>query len=447
MALLNSSQKAPLTLFEYEAREYEWTDRDLVALAHLQRVTGVEVLRATVTGGKRVLQATQHIGVFRFGQTIVQVLPKIYQLHTAELRPDQEQEATRNLLFLLHYALQLPIREYMLAPLSRQNHDWFEGLIALFTAHLLEEWQCGPYRHYQEVENELPLLKGKLNINNHLRHPESRHRFPVTYDEFTADVPLNCVFRFVVERLWSITHDANNRLRLGRLRQWMEEITLLPAMDVSDTSTIVITRLNQRFAALLELARLFLDKGALKLNMGDISTYAFVIDMNQLFESFLTNFICRHRHEILPSSLQQCELRPQSQGIVRHLANQVGSGRAIFHLKPDVVLYDKACDCFPLLIDMKYKRLNNANGTMGVSREDFYQMYAYAHRYHCPRVLLLYPQTVWLPEPIYQPFALIGHENVIIAATIDMRADLQRREEQQKLKDTLKFLLRSEEDI
>src|SRR6185312_14217485 len=35
MALLNSSQKAPLTLFEHEAREYEWTDRDLGELITL----------------------------------------------------------------------------------------------------------------------------------------------------------------------------------------------------------------------------------------------------------------------------------------------------------------------------------------------------------------------------------------------------------------------------
>jgi 5-methylcytosine-specific restriction enzyme subunit McrC len=441
---MNITHNISLTLFEHEAKEYRWTDLDLVELAKLSQMAGVEVLRATVIGGQRVLQATQHIGVFCFRQTIVQVLPKIYRSSTIEMRPTQEREATQNLLFLLSYAMELPVREYGLAPLTDQQQDWFEGLISIFAMHLLEEWQRGPYRHYQEIKDTLPLLKGKLDVASQLRHPEARHRFTVTYDEYTADVPLNRVFRFVVERLWHITRNANNKRHLARLRQWMEEITLQPQMAVSDTKTIVLTRLNQRFASLLELARLFLDHGALQLSLGNTSTYAFVIDMNQLFESFLTNFICRHQREILPLSLQQCELRPQSVGMVRYLATHLTSGKNVFRLKPDLVIYDRMHDCFPLLIDMKYKRIANKDPVIKIASDDFYQMFAYAQRYHCRHVLLLYPQTVDLSEPIYQPFALTGYEKVIVVATVDLCKDLQRKEEQQKLKDTLRSLLRLE---
>jgi 5-methylcytosine-specific restriction enzyme subunit McrC len=350
----------------------------------------------------------------------------------------------RNLLYLLQYALHVPIREYSLAPLSQHHQDWFEGLISLFATHLLEEWQRGPYRQYQEMKDDLPFLKGKLDINQQLRHPERKHRFSITYDEFTVDIPLNRVFRFVVERLLHITQDAENKLRLDRLRQWMEEVTLLPKITLGDAHLIVMTRLNQRFAPLLELACLFLDHGALQLTTGDLSTYAFVLDMNQLFELFTTSFICHHRYEILPPTLQQCELRPQSHSIVRYLATNPSNGKALFHLKPDLVIYDKECDRFPLLVDMKYKRLTNTNKALGVSRDDFYQMYAYAHRYHCPHILLLYPQTAALSESLHQSFDLVGYEKAIVAATIDIRIDLQRKEEQQKLIDTLKFLLISE---
>ena len=254
---MSITRNVSLTLFEHEIREYSWTDRDLVELAKLSQMAGVEVLRATVVGGQRVLQATQHIGVFCFRQTAVQVLPKMYRSRTMETRPMQEREATQNLFFLLHYAMQLPMREYGPASLTDQHQDWFEGLISIFATHLLEEWQRGPYRHYQEVKDTLPLLKGKLDVVSQLRHPEVRHRFTVTYDEYAADVPLNRVFRFVVERLCRITRNAQNKRRLARLQQWMEEITLLPQMTVSDTKTIIMTRLNQRFASLLELARLF----------------------------------------------------------------------------------------------------------------------------------------------------------------------------------------------
>lgn len=429
------------TLFEHETKEFDWTDRDLIALEQVSRVTGQEILHATIRHGKRVLQATQYVGVFRFGNTSVQVLPKIYQSSLQETEPNYQQEATRNLLYLLNYTLQLPIREYEIASLAWQKQDWFELLLHLFTVHLLEEWQRGAYCSYQEIEDELPALKGKWRISNHLRHPERRHLFAVTYDEFVVNNPLNRVFRFVVERLWQITSNALTRQRLGSLRQWMEDVTLLPTVTITDANIITITRLNQRFAPLLELAKLFLEKSTLQLATGEISTFAFVFDMNQLFESFLINFIRRHSNEILPSTLQMCELLPQSRGASLFLATRIDTNVSAFRLKPDLAFYNRASDSFPLLIDMKYKRLTSQTGTSDISQDDFYQMYAYAQRYQCSCVLLLYPQTIELLEPLCRRFALREHEKMIVAATVDMRVNLNRKEEQQELKNRLKRIL------
>jgi 5-methylcytosine-specific restriction endonuclease McrBC regulatory subunit McrC len=77
------------------------------------------------------------------------------------------------------------------------------------------------------------------------------------YDEFTADNSLNRVFRFVTERLRLLTRDNSNRQMPGELRQWMEEVRLLPHVTVAEASTSILTRLNQRYAPLLNLARLF----------------------------------------------------------------------------------------------------------------------------------------------------------------------------------------------
>jgi 5-methylcytosine-specific restriction enzyme subunit McrC len=407
----------------------------------------VDVLQATILNGKHAFKAAQHVGVFRFDNTTVQILPKIYRSSSTGSRQGNEQVASRNLLYLLNYALHLPIREFPIAPLGEQSQDWFELLISLFTKHLMEEWQRGPYLQYQEIDDELPVLKGKWRINDQLRHPERKHTFAVSYDEFVVDIPLNRVFRFVVERLWRITRNAHTRDQLESLRQWMEDITLLHTMTLADTATIVITRLNQRFAPLLELARLFLDKSALQLTAGETSTFSFVIDMNQLFESFLANFICRHRDDILPPFLQVCELLPQSQSAPYYLATHIDTGKAVYRLKPDLAFYNKTINHFPLLLDMKYKQLTNSTITSDISQDDFYQMYAYAHRYQCPCVLLLYPQTAELSEPLSRRFALTGSEKAIIAVTVDIRGDLSRKEEQQKLKDRLKNILTSEGNL
>jgi len=169
-----------LTIFEHEYTEgFNWMERDCAMLERMRRATGVDILRPTVrAGGARELQAAEQVGVVRLGQRTVQILPKIYRSRGAS-ESTRAEEATRNLLHLLAHAGQLPVREHELAPLLNRGADWFEILTRLFAVHLLETWQRGAHRHYQAVEEELPVLKGKWLIAEQLRRPARRHRFAV----------------------------------------------------------------------------------------------------------------------------------------------------------------------------------------------------------------------------------------------------------------------------
>lgn len=428
----------PLTLFEHDTQPFAWDDQDLASLERLRRTTGVEVLRATTRRGERRLQAAQYVGAVRLRRQTVQILPKIYQAGAEVSEAERARQATHNLLHLLAEAGQVPIREHEVAPLLRQDRDWFEILTRLFASHLTEEWQRGAHRGYQGVEDDLPVLKGRWRIGEQLRRPARQHVFAVAYDEFTADNPLNRVFRFVVERLWRLTRDADNFRRLGELQQWMEEVTLLPTITVADASPALVSRLNQRYAPLLNLARLFLDGATLQLAADDLTTFAFVFDMNSLFETFVVNLVRRHREVVLPPELRPCDVLAQTAGAVRHLARTEDG--PVFKLKPDLAL--RLDGQFRLLLDAKYKRLNQADRDLGVAQDDFYQMHAYAHRYDCPRILLIYPQTADMPEPLHRRFELHSMPAVIQAATLDVRVDLGRPEGREGLKTELATILR-----
>src|SRR5439155_340219 len=117
-----------------------------------------------------------------------------------------------------------------------------------------------------------------------------------------------------VERLWSGTRNSENRQILGELRQWLDEVTLLPSLSASAASPALLTRLNRRLEPLLNLARLFLDGGIMQLAAGDLSAFAFVFDMNRVFEAFVVNFMRKYRHQILPPDLRECDLLPQTRG-------------------------------------------------------------------------------------------------------------------------------------
>ncbi len=437
-----------ITIFEHEPKPFDWTDRDLAALDRLGRTNSADILRPVVLDGRRALQATQHVGVVRLGNRTIQILPKIYRAGEAESEQKKTREATRNLLHLLSYARQLSIREQELASLLQQKSNWFEILTRLFATHLHEEWQRGAYRTYQTVDDILPVLKGRWRISDQLRRPQRKHLFSVTYDEFTADNALNRVFRFVVERLWSLTRDAGNRQVLGELRLWMEDVTLMPSITVEDARTMPMTRLNQRFAPLLNLACLFLDRSTLQLAVGNTHTFAFVFDMNALFEAFISGFILRCRDRILSSPLDTSTVLPQARGATLSLARW--QGHDLFRLKPDIA-FRLGKDRYPLLIDTKYKSLDPNKPTLGVSEGDLYQMHAYAHRYRCPRVLLLYPdmadmprphpETADMPQQLYRRFHLSKYHAAVDVATINVRVDLRTPSGHNSLINRLRLLL------
>lgn len=413
-----------LSLFEYELSSgFNWTDREQEAIAKLEKILGDRLFDLTIQNGDRELKARQYVGVFRLGDRTVEVLPKMYRSNYAA---SQKQEAVRNLLYMLEYTNQLSVKQYALSSLSQQDLDWFEILTRLFAMNLLEEWQRGAFRNYQSVSDTLPVLKGKWNLTEQLRRPERKHLFAVTFDEFTADNQLNRVLRYVVERLYQLTRNFHNRQMLHDLQQWMEEVTLLSKVNVEDLRLIPITRLNQRFEPLLNLARLFLENESLQLSSGNFQTFAFALDMNKLFEEFVISFISRHRQKILPTQLQDCELLPQSLRAVRYLAKT--SNQQVFQLKPDLVMRQKGD--FPLIMDTKYKRLKEGDRKLGVSQADFYQMYAYAQRYKCANVLLIYPQVVGMSE-LRARFDI--EDGTITAATIDLCGDLSKQEERDKL--------------
>ena len=425
-----------ITLFEHEAIAFDWTDHDVRRLDHLNRTLGADILRPTLVGTVRHLQAQQHVGVVRLGAQTIQVLPKIYRSEAITTERDRALAAMRNLFHLLSYAIRAPVRESGIASQGREPSDWFELLTRLFAQHLLDEWQRGAHREYQIIEETLPVLRGKWRISEQLRYPVSKHVFAIAHDEFMVDNPLNHVLRFVVERLWRLSRDGRNRRILAEIRYRMEQVTLLPSVTPDEADAIILTHLNARYAPLLNLARFFLRGWAPHLASGPASTFAFVVDMNQVFEAFIVNFICRHRTVILSDELQTADLLGQSVGAARYLAH-VG-GKQVFRLRPDLACREG--QQFPVLVDAKYKHLNPTEAGVGIAPTDFYQMYAYAHRYHSERVILLYPQTAEVATPLQRTFGLSDCEATIVAATVDLRGNLGSAETRLQLINRFKLL-------
>ncbi|MGC2236396.1 MAG: hypothetical protein WA584_09555 [Pyrinomonadaceae bacterium] len=429
-----------ITLYEHEYTEnFNWSEKDLLAVSKMNAEIGANVLSPVVRFGKREFKGSEQVGVVKFGNRSVQILPKIYRPNYSGNEEQIAREASRNLLKLLSYAGNFPFNESEMNSLLKQTNDWFEILIHLFATRLHGEWCKGAYRNYQVTRDEIPVLKGKWLISEQLKDPIRRTVFTVEYDEFSSDNPLNRILRFVVEKLFLFTSNARNKQTLSELRASLSEVTLLKQITKEDISAIKLTRINARFAPLLNLAKMFLENSSIQLSHGATETFSFVFDMNLLFENFIAEFIRRNKSAILEEALINCNIFQQGLGgNSLHLARS--EERDYFKLKPDIV-FRSTDGNFPLILDTKYKSLKREQGNLGISNDDFYQMHAYAHRYKSPRIVLLYPQTIEMSAPVRKTFRLHSGDINVKIATVNMQIDLNKHADRIALVNELKEIL------
>lgn len=118
--------------------------------------------------------------------------------------------------------------------------------------------------------------------------------------------------------------------------------------------------------------------------LGDDSGSALLFNMERLFEEVLGRRIRRECQKFAGRPLRVELQKPQ-----RSLAT---TG---FLLKPDITIEEGGR--VVAILDAKWKGLVPSEPNAGVSSGDAYQMNAYASRYRCNRLALIYPATLHCP--------------------------------------------------
>ena len=362
------------------------------------------VLTRTHGGG---LKAEQVVGVLAVPGKTLEILPKI----------DGEDGAVRKaLIHMLAVAHDLRVADGELASLDTQRRDLLELLIGLFSNRLLSAVRRGLPRRYIGHEDDLKLLRGRLNVTRQVTHLAARpDLLACRFDELSEDTPLNRVLKAAVWRLVRVARTAANARRLAELTARFEFVG-----DTPDPlrEPVRLDRTNTAFHDIHRLARLFLTGDWQSTTGGEATGFTLLFPMNELFEQFIG--------QSLERALGSGRVRLQDQkysALIDDTDKAAGNGKPkpLFNLKPDAVIETPAgatdppvaldtrwkrqstADGYrgrvrpgpPIVLDTKWKRLTpNEPGcerTLGVASSDVYQMLAYARAYGAGRLILLYP--------------------------------------------------------
>ena len=281
-----------LSVFEYgQVQPLTGTEKNL-----LDQLRGPRNERLFEVGWRET-RATSFVGVVQLPQTTFQVLPKMYRHEDAK-----EREATANLLFLLSYTRKLDVTEPEISRLTAQRAPFSEILFWVFAHRLWEAVHREVLRGYVTIEDRLAVLKGRWLVAAQAGRPDGwrRDRFDVAYDEFTEDNLPNRLFKATVHRLSRWSQWTDTRRHLTQLRAVFADVAdVTPQPHDFDQAGHWMLRHRRRaneghlYRPLLKLAQMFWTGTGPQPSPGRTETFAFLFDMNQLFEEFIAEFIRR----------------------------------------------------------------------------------------------------------------------------------------------------------
>lgn len=316
--------------------------------------------------------------------TVLEILPK-HSDHAGEA------DWARGLLRkMLPCALDLTTRNVSTASIELFKSPLSEWVMAQFLHSLDHLVKRGIRFDYVRVEEEQRFLRGQLDVVRQMRQPPGRqHFFQVRHDVFSPDRPENRLLKSALDKVCKHTQEAGNWRLSHELASLLAEI---PAStnQTGDFRAWRKDRLMAHYQQVKPWCQLVLGEHMPLALKGKSHGISMLFPMEKLFERYVANRLqaCLNLGAALNTQVSW-------ESLCKH------DGNDFFRLKPDLLLTHSEKSW---VLDTKWKRLDGILRThgdddgarkYGLSQSDFYQLFAYGHKYlgGTGDVVLIYPVT------------------------------------------------------
>ncbi len=254
--------------------------------------------------------------------------------------------------------------------------EFFERLAMVLARKVIDRTRKGLYRAYVTQEEDLPFVRGRIDVSASLRR-FGTVALPCRYQDHTADILEN---RILAWTLWRVIFSGLCTDRtlptLQKAYRGLKGIAGAVPCKACDCDSVYYNRLNADYRPLHALCRFFLEQTGPTHRDGDRRMLPFLVDMSRLFELFVAEWTRLHIGKTYLVQEQHI-LRP--------------GGMPNYQFRADMVIRDGESSKALCVVDTKYKNSDLPD------QADVAQVVAYAELAGCQHALLVYPKALGSP--------------------------------------------------
>lgn len=341
-----------------------------------------DVLHFIKIGYKRNVGETvtlkNYVGLIQMrGDYQIQILPKI------DFAVGEEDKTKQVFMKMLRSMKDFPSKVFTNANLKMDRMNLYEIFINMYLQKARQLMKRGIKSAYVSVEDNLTVYKGKLLVNQHIKHNLAhKERFYVGYDEYQVNRAENRLVKSTLLRLQKLTSSAENAKEIRQLLTAFELVEPSTNYD-KDFSKVTIDRNTKDYEMLMKWSKVFLKNKSFTTFSGTEAARSLLFPMEKVFEAY----VAKNMKKVFGRA--GWEVSAQDKG--HYLLNTLnGENHKRFALRPDLVVTRD--DGSIVILDTKWKSLiDDKRVNYGISQADMYQMYAYSKKYGTSEIWLLYP--------------------------------------------------------
>lgn len=350
------------------------------------------------------LKSNKFVGIVHFKNHTINLLPKIFYQESVSESAELP-VINAHILWWLSYCRRIKFPNYI-SGLGSEQSNFFEILIYLFSKYTRELLNGAIYQKYNQVEQELSYIKGRINFNAYINENLAKgrqHKINCIYDSFEIDNEFNQCVKFVCKILISATSDQQNKRFLKEILFLLDEVSDV-AISAEQCKRIQFNPIFSSFETIRNYCTLFLENSVSFNYKNDLKLFAFLLPMEYVFEDFVYGFIAKELVGI------------NAKG---HVKSTFLDEAENYGLIPDLVLDVGERE---IIADTKYKLIYNLEYDISksINSSDLYQMVAYAIRFGIKEIKLFYPNLYNEPIDNSQGITVIdklaNHERINITA-------------------------------